>query len=329
MSELRYNAITRDWVIIATERAKRPQDLKRAEKLPSEPEYKKDCPFCAGNEGSLSDETCRLGDKKSWRVRSVLNKYPALSSKTAETRKPSVLYNWLNGFGIHEVIVENPKHNATIATMSNREVEDIIRTYKARYIAVQADKRIETVTIFKNHGPAAGASQRHPHSQLIAAPIVPPQTRTRMEQAARYYDNTGRCIVCQMLEEEIKLKKRMVSETAHFAAFMPYAAFLPFNTVIVPKRHRASFDDIDEKEIKDLAAALKDILGRLYIGLDDPDYNYTIRSIPVREKGVEYFHWALNIVPRLTEPAGFEMGSGIFINTIPPEEAAKFLRTIK
>lgn len=327
MSELRYNVLTRDWVIIATERAKRPETFKKSAKdgvlLP---EYAKDCPFCPGNEGDTSDETFRIGDKKAWRARSVFNKYPALSPQTEETRKPSVLYNYLSGFGIHEVIVENPKHNTNIALMALAEVEDVIRMYKERYLSIQKDRRIEAITIFKNHGPGSGASQRHPHSQLIATPIVPPQTRNRMDQAMRYFDGAGRCIYCQILEDELKFKERVVLETNHFVTYMPYASYVPFTMVLQPKKHAASFDEINEDELKDLARCLKETLGKLYKGLGDPDYNYTIRSIPIREKGVEYFHWTLNIVPRLTQPAGFEMGSGIFINTSLPEEAAKYLR---
>jgi UDPglucose--hexose-1-phosphate uridylyltransferase len=330
MSELRYNILTRDWVIIATERAKRPEAFRRpAAEVAVLPGYDKSCPFCPGNEGDLSDETFRLGDKNAWRVRSVYNKFPALSPATEEVRRPNLLYNSMSGFGVHEVIVEHPRHDMNIALMSEGEVEDIIRTYKERYLSIQKDRRIEAIIIFKNQGPSAGASQRHPHSQLVATPIVPPHIRNRMDQATRYFDGAGRCIFCRILEDELKFKERIVLETGHFVAYMPYASYVPFTMIVQPKRHAPSFDEISEDEIKDLAKCLKVTLGKLYKGLGDPDYNYTIRSIPIREKGVEYFHWTLNIVPRLTQPAGFEMGSGIFINTALPEEAARFLRNIK
>jgi UDPglucose--hexose-1-phosphate uridylyltransferase len=234
----------------------------------------------------------------------------------------------MNGFGVHEVIIEHPHHNTCIALMNNAEVEDIIRAYKARYNEVAAISGIECIVIFKNHGPSAGTSLEHPHSQLIATPVVPPQIRGRLEQAIHFFDFTGRCVFCAILESELKEKKRIVLETEKFVAFSPYASVSPFQIWIFPRRHFASFGDINEGEIGDLAKNLKTVLSKLYYGLDNPDFNYTIRSIPVKERGGEYFHWYLSIIPRLTQPAGFELGSGMFINTALPEESAEFLRQI-
>lgn len=329
MSELRYNPISKDWIIIATERAKRPKDFIKAKKEQAPlPEYKQNCPFCPGNESQTPVETFRIGDDKSWIVRSVYNKFGAVSHEEKRERKNDGLYNSMSGFGIHEVIIEHPRHNNSIALMNDAEVENIIRAYKARYTKIAEAEGIECIVIFKNHGASAGTSLEHPHSQLIATPVVPPQIRGRLEQAIRFFDFTGKCVFCATLESELKEKKRIVLETEKFVAFMPYAASAPFQTWIYPRRHSASFGDISEGEISDLAKNLKAVLSKLYYGLDNPDFNCTIRSVPVKERGGEYFHWYLSIIPRLAQPAGFELGSGMFINTALPEEAAEFLRQV-
>ena len=327
VSELRYNIINREWVVIASERAKRPYDFKKAQKeaIPV-PDHRKDCPFCTGNEGDLSDETFRIGDKNSWRVRSIYNKFPSFSPKEKLIRNNDGIYHSISGYGVAEVIIENPKHNLCIAIMSDGEVEDIIKTYKSRYLALQNQKGIEAVIIFRNHGPAAGTSLEHPHSQLIATPIVPPQIRNRVESAISFFDTTGSCIFCDTLEQELAAKKRIVSENESFVSFVPYAGAAPFVTWIFPKRHMSSFGDINEAEIKSLARILRSTLAKLYFGLNNPDFNYTIRSIPIKEDNNDYFHWYLTIIPRISQPAGFELGSGIFINTALPEESAEFLR---
>lgn len=330
MSELRYNMINREWVVIASDRAKRPKDFIKEKKAPKEKvSYRKDCPFCPGNEPLSPEETFRLGGGKEWKTRCIPNKFPALSSAQKLERHPSIFSNFISGFGLHEVVIEHPRHDAIIALMSDSEVEDIIRTYKNRYDFMRQIKGVEAVTIFKNHGPGAGTSQEHPHSQIIATPIVPPQIRNRLDNSIRYFDLVGGCIFCQSLENELKEKKRVIMESGKFVAFLPFAGASPFITWIFPRRHMASFSLIDDEEIKDMARSLKFVLARLYYGLDNPDFNYTIRSIPVHENGVEYFHWYLSIVPRITLPAGFELGSGIFINSSLPEESAEFLRNTR
>ena len=327
MSELRANIVSGDWVIISSERAKRPADFKKV-KGPKEiiPQRLKECPFCVGNEASSGEETFRIGDAKSWQVRSIYNKFPALSPKTSLSRHTGGIYNLITGFGFHEVMVEHPRHDLTISLMSDTDVENIIKAYRQRYLSLEGQKGIDAVVIFKNQGAQAGASLIHPHSQVIATPIVPPQLRHRMEHAAQYFDAEGKCILCTMLNEELSGKKRIVLETENFVSFIPFASAAPFIIWIVPRRHMSSFGAIDDTELKDLARNLKTVLGKLYRSLDNPDFNYTIRSVPVREKGVEYFHWYISIVPRIANPAGFELGSGIFINASIPEECAEFLR---
>ena len=330
MSELRYNIVNREWVVIATERAKRPHDFVRPQKeVKSIPEFRPDCPFCPGKEGDLSDETFRIGSPNKWNTRSIYNKFPALSPKEKLVRNNDGIYHSISGYGIAEVIIENPKHNLNIALMSDEEVENIIKTYRSRYLSLRDKKDIEAVIIFRNHGPGAGTSLEHPHSQLIATPVVPPQIRNRVESAMAFFDVTGTCIFCSVLEQELAAKKRVVSENGTFVSFVPYAGAAPFVTWIFPSRHTPSFGDINDAEVKGLAAILKSTISKLYWGLNNPDYNYTIRSIPVKEDGNVYFHWYLTIVPRITMPAGFEVGSGIFINSSLPEESAEFLRNTK
>jgi UDPglucose--hexose-1-phosphate uridylyltransferase len=326
MSELRFNVISKEWVIIASERAKRPQDFRKTVRAEAAPAFDKDCPFCPGNEGGFSDETFRIGDKKIWKARAVYNKFPALSPDRSLSHALEGMHNRINGYGDHEVIVEHARHDMLIPLMSDEDVCNIIKIYKSRYDSLKKMGGIEAITIFKNQGLGAGASKSHPHSQLVATPIVPPQIRNRLDSAVKYFDVTGRCVICDMLAGEVKEKKRIIRETGGYVSLVPYASAAPFIFWIVPKRHAPSFGDIDEAGIAGLGGILKDALSRLYHGLDNPDYNFTIRSIPVNECGRDYFHWYLTIVPRISQPAGFELGSGIFINASIPEECAEFLR---
>lgn len=329
MSELRYNIISLQWVIISTERAKRPKDFIREKKDKKElPAHKTDCPFCPGNEAMTPGETLRIGSSGAWKVRSVCNKFGALSMSEKRQRKVIGLHSVMNGFGDHEVIIENPLHNAFISLMSDEEVEDIIRAYKSRYICLQKKDGLEDIIIFKNHGPSAGTSLEHPHSQLVATPIVPPQIRSRIEKAANFFDLTGKCIFCKTLEDELKDGQRIIVETGNFVSFIPYAALSPFHAWIFPRRHMPSFSEINEEEIRDLAINLKKTLAKLYYGLDDPDFNYSIRSMPINENGIQYYHWYVSLVPRVSQPAGFELGSGMFINSSLPEASAQFLREV-
>lgn len=184
------------------------------------------------------------------------------------------------------------------------------------------------ITIFKNHGSGAGTSLEHPHSQLIGTPVISHQVRGRLWEALRHYDEYGECIFCRALQEEIESQTRIVVASDAFIALAPFASPTPFAVHIYPRRHMASFGDITDSEIADLGFVLRTVLAKLYVGLGDPDYNYTIRSAPVENTGANYYHWYLSVIPRLTQVAGFELGSGMFINTVLPEAAAKFLREV-
>ena len=330
MPELRQNIITRDWVIIAKERAKRPDEFATsrtsrtggATRLP-------ECPFCPGNEHQTQREIFRVSGEHGWKVRVVDNKYPALLRDGERLRTISGIYRSMSAVGFHEVIIEHPRHDMTTALLSVPEVKDVLQAYMHRYSEIRKDPRIEAIIIFKNHGEGAGTSLGHPHSQLAATPIVPTQVRNRMEESIRYFDEAGECVFCSTLREELLMRDRIVFESEHFVAFIPYAALSPFHLWIFPRRHCSSFDAIMEGELDDLAANLRTVLAKLYHGLGNPDFNYSIRSIPVRDHHTDYYHWYFTIIPRVSRTAGFEIGSGMYINPALPEESAEFLRSVK
>jgi len=330
MPELRHNTLTREWVIIATERAKRPEEfVKKRKEKKTILSHVPTCPFCPGNEKMTPPETYVVPDTTGWRVRVMPNKFAALSYEGERRRSMQGIRRTITGVGIHEVIVETPDHSKTTALLEDAQVETIIRTYLNRFKFASQDPRIEQVTIFKNHGEQAGTSLEHPHSQIIAAPVITSQLRDRLINALKHFDEFGECIFCRVLEQELHEATRVVLETEHFVSFVQFAALTPFSMLIMPRRHMACFVEINDAEAADLARNLRRTLAKLYHGLDDPDFNYTIRTAPTEYSGVKYYHWYLSIIPRLTKMAGFELGSGMFINVSLPEENASFLRDVK
>jgi UDPglucose--hexose-1-phosphate uridylyltransferase len=327
MPELRQNLATREWVIIATERAKRPEQfaMPRRERVEDLPPYDALCPFCPGNE-ELDLERLRVPAEGEWELRVVGNRYPALRENGPIVRQLDGVHRSLPGVGYHEVVVESRLHNTCPAIEQVDEVERTLRAFQLRGEAYSADERVEQIVYFKNHGPTAGTSLLHPHAQVIALPVVPYTIRTRAAEARRYFDDHGECVICRMREDESEAQLRIVAETEHFSAFIPYAAFSPFHLWIVPRRHAASYLDATPEEVRDLAVLLRDMLRRVYYALNDPDYNYVIRTAPQCEHTARHLHWYTAIVPRVTQTAGFELGSGMFINTALPEESAQFLR---
>jgi UDPglucose--hexose-1-phosphate uridylyltransferase len=328
MPELRQNFMTKEWVVIATERAKRPdQMVMKREHKPPVP-FSPNCPFCPGNENMTPPEILRLHDGNSWKARVVPNKFAALSPDAKPERIIHRSRRRMGGFGEHDVIVETPDHSLAMAMMPDSQVSDILRIYKTRYDQLSLDPRIAQVTIFKNHGTDAGTSLEHPHSQMIATPVISYQVRQRFQEAMQHFDDFGCCMFCQIIEEELEEQKRVVLTSEHFVAVELFASPAPFCTHIYPRRHMASFGDISSKEIVDLGRVLRTVLAKLYVGLENPDFNFTVRTAPAECVGVRYFHWYMSVIPRLTRTAGFELGSGMFINTVIPEEAAEFLRKV-
>ncbi len=327
MPEIRHNIVTREWVIIATERAKRPEEFaQRNPRRASAAPYVATCPFCPGNEALAPPETFRIPANGSWQVRVVPNKFSALSAAGELSRRTNGLKRTVSGVGIHEVIVETPGHDKTLALLSAAEVEKVLETYQRRYEAVTADPRVAHVTLFKNHGERAGSSLEHPHSQLIGTPIIPPQMRERMEHALRFYDENGACLFCSVMADELSDEVRIVARTAHFVAFLPFAALTPFHMWIFPLRHAATFMEATAAELADLAGLLRSVLRKVYFTLQNPDFNLSVRSAPREASGLRYYHWYVSVIPRVTRVAGFEIGSGMFINVSLPEKSAEFLR---
>lgn len=327
MPEIRHNIVTREWVIIATERAKRPEEFAVADRHRAAPAARAaDCPFCPGNESQTPPETYRVERGGAWQVRVVPNKFAALDASAELTRRHDGLKRTISGAGIHEVIVETPDHDRTLALLSEAEFAGVMDTYQRRYNAITADPRVAHATLFKNHGVRAGTSLEHPHSQIVGTPIIPPQVRDRMENALRFFDETGECIFCSVMADELLDGTRIVAQSNDFVAFIPFAALTPFHLWIYPLHHTASFSDVPRGQLEDLARLLRTVLRKIYFGLKNPDYNLSIRTPPREARGLRYYHWYLSVIPRVTRIAGFELGSGMFINTALPEKSAEFLR---
>ena len=329
MPELRKDPITGRWVIISTDRAKRPTDFVRES---VQIHGKGFCPFCYGHEDKTPPEILVFGrngggpNTPGWRVRVVPNKFPALGIEGDLDRQGEGLFDKMNGVGAHEVIVETPDHQSTLATLPEKAVEDVLWAYRDRMLDLKNDKRFRYILIFKNHGEAAGASLEHTHSQLIALPIVPKRVREEVDSSKHYYQEKERCIFCDMIRQEIETGVRVITENDYFIALAPYAPRFPFEIWLLPKQHGSAFENNQSTVYSSLARVLKDNLMRLDTVLDHPAYNYMIHTSPIGEESNAHYHWHIEIMPKLTKLAGFEWGTGFYICPTPPEEAARFLR---
>lgn len=329
VGQIRLNKATQEWVIYAPSRRQRPQDFqqKSQEKQPLANQVEH-CPFCAVNEEKLGSIILEMPNKQqsSWQTRVIPNKFPALTPQENTQRSTEGIYLAMPGYGKHEVVIESADHDQTIATMSRAEIEILIETYHQRYIALMQDPENMMVIIFRNHGKGAGASLHHPHSQIIATGIVPRYRRWQEEEAQRYFDQWGRCVYCDILAFEMGDRRRVIEENSSFVAFVPFAAEVPCEIWIVPKQHQGDFGTITEQEKSDFASILKNALAKLYEKLNNPDYNYVINTAARYKAEEPQIHWYCQIRPRLTTPAGFEIGSGMSINPSIPEVDAEFLR---
>lgn len=327
MSQFRQNPITKQWVLIAPNRAKRPEDFSSKSVMRGLPEHDESCPFCTGKE-SLNEELFRTPETGDWRVRVIENKFQALEqTKVYRNRE---FYNSRSGYGDHEVVI-TPKHNEPVAMQSLETIVMTLKVFIDRIKYFNQDPEIAYVQVFHNHGRDAGASIVHPHHQIIATPLIPPHIHEEILGGYRYFNINNKCIYCDIIKEELELDERVVYETEHFVVISAYASRKPFETWILPKRHGARFEDMDEAQTKHLAAVLKTILGQLYIKLADPAVNFYIHSMPtIRQEHTMHeegsYHWHLTIFPRLTIWAGFEYATGIPINPMSPEDTAKFLK---
>ncbi len=261
-----------------------------------------------------------------WKIRVVPNKFPALMIEGDQGKGAEGIYDRMNGIGAHEVILETPDHDKDMFDFDIKDVGNVIIAYRQRVVDLKQDARFKYVLIFKNHGQEAGASLEHSHSQLIALPIVPKRVSEEMVGGYNYFRFRDRCVYCDIVDQELSGKERMVDENADFVSVAPYAPRFPFETWIVPKEHRAIFESINDGEISSFAEILLLTLRRLNDVLSNPPFNYVIHASPFNVGEVEHYHWHLEIIPKLTKIAGFEFGSGFYINPTPPEEAARYLR---
>lgn len=324
MPELRKDPVLGRWVIISTERALRPADFI----IPPEPPSKGVCPFCPGNEHMTPPPILIYRNQGStdWRVRVVPNKFPALRIEGDLEKRGDGIYDRMNGIGAHEVIIETTKHVTSLTDLPPETTHEVLQAYYDRLSDLKKDRRFNYGMIFKNVGALAGASLEHTHSQLIALPTIPIRVRQEMKGSQEFFGFRGRCIFCDMIRQELDQKVRMVSETRQFIAFEPFAARFAFETWIVPKNHRSHFEHISPDELHEFSIILHEVLRKLEKALNRPPYNYMIHTSPFVMQDLDYYHWHLEITPRLTKVAGFEWGTGFYINSVPPEQAAQFLR---
>lgn len=327
MSEFRQNFATKEWVIIAPERAARPDHYATSRKEQTAvPSRVAACPFCPGNESDTGPELLRLGDGSSWSVRVVQNKYSALDPLRSNTRKQQGLFLKADSFGDAEVVIESPKHDDTLWSLPDNALHDVLRAYRQRAATISSFPNVSIVMIFRNHGPSAGTSLEHPHSQIIASPIIPPHVRDPFQKAALHFDSFGSCVYCDIVAEELRQQERLVFENEHFVALCPFASRTPYEVRIYPRRHMAGYTWISDAEIPSFADALRFVTRRVHDLLGNPSYNFIIRSSPIGDEDVRYLHWYFVLIPKIGTPAGFEMGSGIYINPSSPEECARALR---
>ena len=329
MPELRRDPVVGRWVIISAERAQRPTDYRQVSPpLPSEPL----CPLCPGNEAQTPPEILAYrGDghgpnTPGWSLCVVPNRFPALRIEGELGREGVGLYDRMNGVGAHEVIIESPEHKASLAVLPEKKLEDVFWAYRDRILDLRKDTRLRYVLIFKNHGAAAGATLAHTHSQLIALPIVPTFVAEEIAGCNEHFKDKERCIYCDVIRQEISDRSRVVGENAEFLSVAPFAPRFPFEVWILPKKHTSYFEESQKFQFEALARIFSDTLRRLDRVLGSPPFNFILHTSPLHERTGEFYHWHFEIMPKLTQVAGFEWGTGFYINPVPPEEAAAFLR---
>lgn len=330
MPELRKDPITGRWVIVATDRARRPADF-----VPDRVIIKGGgfCPFCPGNETRTPPEVLAYrpsggANQPGWTLRVVPNKFPALRVEGDFDRHGDGIYDRMNGIGAHEVIIETPEHALTMSQLPEKRVEDAFWAFRDRILDLKKDRRLRYMMVFKNYGEAAGATLEHTHSQLIALPVVPKRVIEEIEGSRRYYDLRERCIFCDILRQEADAGLRVVLDTDRFVALCPYAARFPFEVWVVPRRHQSHFEQADIPTIENLGWLMRVVLRKLDKVLEQSPYNFNLHTAPAQEPEMTHYHWHLELIPKLTRIAGFEQGTGLYINPTPPEEAAKFLREV-
>lgn len=330
MPELRKDPIVNRWVIISEERAQRPADFPDL----AQKRQTAFCPFCYGHEDKTPEEILRLPPgtdqgASDWTLRVVPNKFPALRIEGDLNRTGDGMFDKMSGIGAHEVIIEHPDHDLSLEQCPEKSITDALWGFQQRILDLKRDKRFRYILIFKNHGDAAGATLEHTHSQLIALPIIPELVGEELASARRHFEYKERCIFCDMIAQERGNGIRIVQETPEFVALCPYAPRFPFETWILPKYHQARYEEDSLDHYAQAGSLLKSILLKIRQALHAPPYNLVFHTSPINGHSGSFFHWHIEVIPKLTRLAGFEQGSGFYINPTPPESAAEILRTMK
>jgi UDPglucose--hexose-1-phosphate uridylyltransferase len=339
VSHYRYSKLKDNWVIVSPKRVRRPSDFE----LSSSEAYDVDSPFIYGNEHKTPSEIYAIreyGSKKDtpgWKVRVVPNKYNALEIEKSPLTDFDGIFEKMDGFGAHEIIIDTPKFPSKFQDLSPEEVANVFKAAKDRMADLQKDTRIKYINIFKNQGPLAGASISHPHTQIIGMPFIPKNILLEIEQCRKHFETTSRCLFSDIIKSELKSKERIVEESDNFVTYCPYASFWPFETIVGAKTHGKDFATLNDALLLELAKMTLSALKRINMALKDVSYNIFLKTVPPKRDGVnpnfyykldEFYQWHIEIVPRIPVIGGFELSSGVFINTVAPEESAKFLRSL-
>jgi UDPglucose--hexose-1-phosphate uridylyltransferase len=330
MPELRKDPVIGRWVIISTERGKRPTDF---DEVPVE-QNGEFCPFCYDHEDNTPPEIFAIrrdkstANKPGWTLRVIPNKFPALRIEGRLNRQGEGIYDKMSGIGAHEVVIETPDHEKSLSDLEISGICSVFRVFRERILDLRKDTRLKYVMIFKNHGKSAGASLNHTHSQLIATPIIPKTVIEEIESAKKYYEYKDRCIFCDIIRQEIHDQVRVVYEEEYFIALAPYAPRFPFETWILPKEHYSHYESMTDQMLEHLSITFKEVLGKINVALQNPPYNFVVHTFPVQDDPDKFYHWHIEFMPKLTSVAGFEWGTGFHINPTSPEDAAKYLKNI-
>ncbi len=333
MAELRKDPVVGRWVIVDTDHPFKPEEYEYERHVPNNGN---NCPFCYGNEAMTPPEIEAFREPGTapntpgWQVRVVANKYPALQIEGELNRSGIGMYDVSSGVGAHEVLIETPYHHKDLSDLLNEEVEKVIAMYCHRAIDLRKDKRFKYIMVFRNYGPAAGASLEHPHTQIVALPMVPKNVKEELQGAAEYFEYRERCIFCDIMRQEAHEKERVFLENKYFISFLPFVSRFPFEIWILPKRHMGLFCQMSAEELPAFAAILKDSIAKIKGVFPELSYNYIIHTSPINGDGdTESYHWHLEFMPKLTRVAGFEWGTGFYLVPTPPEQAAQYLKAVK
>lgn len=334
MHELRKDPLMNRWIAVLSD-SMPPGEYRLQEEETKESE----CILCSGREKETPPEiTANRGNgsnpnEPGWLARVIPSFKPILHVEGDLGRRGVGMYDRMNSIGANEIIIETPEHNKADGDVGFEQMIRVVSLYKERIADLEKDLRLRYILIYKNSGREAGAVYSHPHSQIIATPIIPRRIKEELDGAKQYYSYKERCIFCDIIREELRYGQRVIFETKKFIAFCPYAQISSFEFCIIPKRHSCAFQEINSEEMEDLALMLSAMMKKLGTILKNPPYNYIIHTAPNRiprrnhwHTLGEDFHWHIEVMPRLTRVTGFEWGSGFYVVTTSPEDAAKYLR---